>query len=62
MSKKTQPAHGGARAGAGLKAKDGATDLKRVNMMIRTTQREKLDRLGGSVWLRAMIDGAKDPK
>lgn len=54
--------HGGPRIGAGLKAKDGATDLVRVNMTIMATQREKLDRLGGSVWLRSMIDKAGDVK
>ena len=47
---------GGKRKGAGRKAKDGATDLIRRNVMITSEQSRKLTLLGGSLWLRSMID------
>lgn len=50
---------GGARAGAGRKAIDGATNLIRVQKMIRRDQVDKLKRLGGSAWLRSKIDESK---
>ena len=37
---------------------DGAENLKRVNFTIREDQHQKVLALGGSVWLRARIDGA----
>lgn len=51
-----KPGRGGARIGAGRIATDGATDLLRTSVVIRHDQRAKLARLGGSAWLRTMID------
>jgi hypothetical protein len=53
-------AKGGKRAGAGRKSKDGATDLVQIGLRIRASQKPKLSRLGGSVWLRSKIDGADE--
>ena len=47
---------GGKRAGAGRKAKDGATGLVQVGIRVRADQKLKLSRLGGSVWVRRKID------
>lgn len=52
--------HGGARKGAGRKTADGATGLVRVNMTICAKHRDKLEQLGGSVWLRKMIEQADE--
>lgn len=51
---------GGARPGAGRKALDGATGLVQAAVSVTPSQREKLARLGGSVWVRREIDGAKE--
>lgn len=59
MTAKKKPTRGGAREGAGRKAIDGATNLVRVQKMIRFDQVDKLKRLGGSAWLRAQIDRSK---
>ncbi len=48
-----------ARPTPGRKTADGATHLVRLNCTIRADQRDKFDSLGGSVWLRGMIDQAK---
>jgi hypothetical protein len=52
---------GGARAGAGVKAKDGSTKLIKVfALRIREDQQPKLKKLGGSVWVRRKIDEEGD--
>jgi len=53
-------AKGGKREGAGRKSKDGATDLVQVGLRIRADQKQKLSRLGGSVWVRMKIDEADE--
>ena len=40
----------------GRKAKDGATDLIGCNVRLTAGQRDKLKRLGGSVWMREQIE------
>lgn len=52
------PTRGGAREGAGRKAKDGATGLEQIAIRVTPEQRDKLKRLGGSVWVRRQIDEA----
>ena len=59
MTVTTQSKRGGARLGAGRKALDGATDLVMTTIRITPEQLEKLQRLGGSVWIRRKIDTAK---
>lgn len=49
---------GGARAGAGVKPADGATNLVLIGLRIRADQKPKLAQLGGSVWVRQAIDEA----
>ena len=46
----------------GRKAKDGAKDLVGINVRVTMSQRDKLKQLGGSVWIRAQIDKAPEPK
>ena len=55
---KKGPGRGGKREGAGRKAPDGATIATTVQITARVTeeQRERFLDLGGSEWLRAMID------
>ena len=54
MSMHPQPKHGGARKGAGRKplAPEQATIRARVTL----PQRERFLALGGSAWLRRMLD------
>jgi hypothetical protein len=48
---------GGARAGAGRKAADGNTALsERFSTRLTTQQLETLERVGGAVWLRSILD------
>lgn len=47
---------GGRREGAGPKAKDGAINTITVAVSLTPEHRAKLKALGGSVWLRAIID------
>lgn len=49
---------GGKREGAGRKAEDGVTIATTVQITARVTeeQRERFLDLGGSAWLRAIID------
>jgi hypothetical protein len=47
---------GGKREGAGRKARDGAVHLIRRNVTLTPEQARKLSILGGSLWLRFMID------
>lgn len=60
-AKRQASKRGGARAGAGRKATDGATGLVQVAVRVTQPQREKLARLGGSAWMRGAIDGAPEP-
>lgn len=57
-AKRQAGTRGGARTGAGRKAEDGATGLVQVAVRVTVSQREKLARLGGSVWMRAQIESA----
>lgn len=57
-AKRQAGTRGGARTGAGRKAADGATGLVQVAVRVTAPQREKLARLGGSVWVRAQIESA----
>lgn len=52
------PGRGGKREGAGRKAADGATIATTVQISARIwpEQQDKYLALGGSEWLRAMID------
>ncbi|MBU2765839.1 hypothetical protein HAP94_06430 [Acidithiobacillus ferrivorans] len=52
------PGRGGKREGAGRKAADGVTIASTVQITARVTpeQRERFLDLGGSEWLRAIID------
>ncbi len=60
MKPEKPKAKGGKREGAGRKSKDGATDLVQVGLRIRADQKQKLSRLGGSVWVRMKIDEADE--
>ncbi len=53
--------HGGKRKGAGNKPKDGATGLKRKNVMVTDGQVKKAVRIGGglSLGVRKAIDDYK---
>ena len=59
-AKRQASKRGGARAGAGRKAEDGATDLVQVGVRIRRDQKPKLARLGGNAWVRRAIDEADE--
>jgi hypothetical protein len=59
-AKRQTSKRGGARVGAGRKAEDGATGLVQVAVRVTPPQREKLSRLGGSVWVRRAIDEAEE--
>lgn len=63
MTKPTQdkPGRGGARTGAGRKAKDEAKPTKMMQIRLEAQQHAKLLRLGGSVWVRGKIDEAQEP-
>ena len=58
VAAKKGPSRGGKREGAGRKAEDGATLATTVQISARIwpEQQEKFLTLGGSAWLRAMID------
>lgn len=58
MKPTTPNSHGGARKGAGRKSTDGAENLQRVSVNLREDQRAKFAQLGGSAWLRALVDAA----
>ena len=58
MTGEKPKAKGGKREGAGRKSKDGATGLVQVGIRIRADQKQKLLRIGGSVWVRRKIDDA----
>jgi hypothetical protein len=45
----------------GRPAKDGATGVVRATILVLPNQKEKLTRLGQSVWARAAIDAAEEP-
>lgn len=58
LGNKKGPGRGGRREGAGRKAADGVTVADTVQITARVTpeQRERFLDLGGSEWLRAIID------
>ncbi len=58
MNKHPTP-RGGARPGAGAKAKDGATAVERVTVCLTSGQRARLRELGGSIWVRNQIDASQ---
>jgi hypothetical protein len=47
---------GGWRKNSGRKAEDGATGLIRVSITLTPEHRDRFKVLGGSLWLRRMID------
>jgi hypothetical protein len=48
---------GGARAGAGRKSADGNKALtERFSTRLTAQQLETLERIGGAVWLRSVLD------
>ena len=57
-SEKKGPGRGGKREGAGNKSPDGVTRSNAVliSALVTPEQREKFLMLGGSAWLRAIID------
>lgn len=59
-AKRQASKRGGARTGAGRKAEDGAAGLVQIAVRVTPPQREKLARLGGSVWVRGAIDEADE--
>jgi hypothetical protein len=59
-AKRQASKRGGARKGAGAKAADGATGLVQIAVRVTPQQREKLGKLGGSVWVRRAIDDADE--
>ncbi|CDQ10554.1 Peptidase S24-like protein (fragment) [Acidithiobacillus ferrivorans] len=62
LGNKKGPGRGGRREGAGRKAADGVTVADTVQITARVTpeQRERFLDLGGSEWLRAIIDRESD--
>jgi hypothetical protein len=61
---KQKTTHGGKRPGAGSKAKDGATNLKRVSVSLDEPTESKAKRIGGnvSVGLRIAVKAFKEEK
>ena len=53
-----KPARGGIRKGQGRKPLAEGQATVRVNLTMTATQRAKLADLGGSAWVRRMIDAA----
>ncbi|MBU2721813.1 hypothetical protein [Acidithiobacillus ferridurans] len=53
---KPSKGRGGKRANAGRKAADGVTNTIQVMVSLTPEHREKFKKLGGSLWLRRMID------
>lgn len=54
--------HGGARIGAGRPPLQEGEATVVVTTKMTAMQRDKLQRLGGSAWIRERIDKARDPK
>lgn len=59
MEKKER--RGGAGRGQGRKPLPEGEAMVPVSVKMRRDQREKLNRLGGSAWIRGAIDKAKEP-
>ena len=59
-AKRQTSKRGGARVGAGRVATDGATGLGPVAFRLTGPQKAKVARMGGSVWVRKVIDEAVD--
>jgi len=49
------------KKGAGGRPRLGDEFLHTTTIRLGTSQREKLERLGGAAWVRSKIDAAKDP-
>lgn len=56
------PKHGGPGRGQGRKPLKEGEETVTVGVKMAKSQRDKLQRLGGSKWIRARIDKAKEPK
>jgi len=56
-----QPTRGGAGRGQGRKPLSPDAPTIPVSIKMTTDQRDKLGRLGGSPWVRARIDKAREP-
>jgi hypothetical protein len=54
--------HGGTREGSGRKPLDPDQPTVTTSIKLTVSQRDKLERLGGSPWVRERIDRAKEPK
>lgn len=59
MKKPTPPKRGGARPGAGRPAIDPTDPTVTFSLRLTTSQRAKLESLGGAAWLRERIDKAR---
>ena len=55
----TTSKRGGPGRGQGRKPLDSGQPTVRVNLTMTTEQRDRLKTLGGSAWIRRMIDSAK---
>jgi hypothetical protein len=53
-----KPKRGGPNRGQGRKPLAAGQDTVRINLTMTASQRDKLIRLGGSEWVRRMIDAA----
>lgn len=58
----TKKVLGGARPGSGRKPLLEGTLAVPVMVKMTQAQKDKLQRLGGPVWIRERIDRAKEPK
>ena len=59
--KSSEKTRGGAGRGQGRKPLEEGVDTVHVSVRMTTTQKDKLQRLGGSPWMRARIDKAREP-
>ena len=57
-----KPSRGGAGRGQGRKPLQPGAETVPVSIKMTTEQRDKLQRLGGSPWVRARIDKAREPE
>jgi hypothetical protein len=53
-----KPKRGGPNRGQGRKPLAAGQDTVRINLTMTASQRDRLIRLGGSEWVRRMIDAA----
>jgi len=57
----TEAKRGGPGRGQGRKPLKDGQETVTLSVRLTVAQREKLERLGGAVWLRDRIDKAKEP-